>query len=90
MLKFACSAAPTHFKGTSCRYAAVLRWLTMQSLPRNSRKAVPECIRVGLAESALHTDYANFCQVGRSVQVRFRTRSLPIVRWLKSLWFSIT
>jgi multidrug resistance efflux pump len=47
-------------------------------------------IRVGLAESALHTDYANFCQVGRSVQVRFRTRSLPIVRWLKSLWFSIT
>jgi hypothetical protein len=90
MLKFACSAAPTHFN-TSCRYAAVLRWLTMQSLPRNSRKAVPEMlVSAGLAESALHTDYANFCQVGRSVQVRFRTRSLPIVRWLKSLWFSIT
>jgi len=47
-------------------------------------------IRVALPESALNTDYANFCQVGRSVQVRFRTRSLPIVRWLKALWFSIT
>jgi hypothetical protein len=47
-------------------------------------------IRVALPESALNTDYANFCQVGRSVQVRFRTRSLPIVRWFKALWFSIT
>ena len=47
-------------------------------------------IRVSLAESALNTDYENFCQVGRSVQVRFRTRSLPFVRWIKALWFSIT
>lgn len=47
-------------------------------------------IRVGLPESALNVDYANFCQVGRSVQVRFRTRSLPVIRWLKALWFSIT
>jgi multidrug resistance efflux pump len=47
-------------------------------------------IRVALPESPLHTDYANFCQVGRSVQVRFKTRSIPLVRWLKSLWFSIT
>jgi multidrug resistance efflux pump len=47
-------------------------------------------IRVVLPESALNTDYSNFCQVGRAVQVRFRTRSLPIVRWFKSLWFSIT
>jgi multidrug resistance efflux pump len=47
-------------------------------------------IRVVLPQSALNTDYANFCQVGRSVQVRFRTRSLPIVRWFKALWFSIT
>ena len=47
-------------------------------------------IRVALPESALNTDYANFCQVGRSVQVRFRTRALPIVRWFKALWFSIT
>ncbi len=47
-------------------------------------------IRVALPESSLNTDYANFCQVGRSVQVRFRTRSLPIVRWFKALWFSIT
>ncbi len=55
-----------------------------QSRTRDAR------IRVALPDSALHTDYANFCQVGRSVQVRFRTRSLPIVRWLKALWFSIT
>jgi multidrug resistance efflux pump len=47
-------------------------------------------IRVALPQSALNTDYANFCQVGRSVQVRFRTRSLPIIRWFKALWFSIT
>jgi hypothetical protein len=47
-------------------------------------------IRVSLSESALNTDYENFCQVGRSVQVRFRTRSLPFVRWIKALWFSIT
>jgi multidrug resistance efflux pump len=47
-------------------------------------------IRVALPESTLNTDYANSCQVGRSVQVRFRTRSLPIVRWFKALWFSIT
>jgi len=47
-------------------------------------------IRVGLAESSLNTDYGNFCQVGRSAQVRFRTRSLPIVRWFRALWFSIT
>ena len=47
-------------------------------------------IRVALPKSSLNTDYANFCQVGRSVQVRFRTRSLPIVRWFKALWFSIT
>ncbi len=47
-------------------------------------------IRVGLPQSSLNTDYTNFCQVGRSVQVRFRTRSLPIVRWFRALWFSIT
>jgi multidrug resistance efflux pump len=47
-------------------------------------------IRVGVAESVLNTDYPNFCQVGRSVQVRFKTRSLPYVRWIKALWFSVT
>ncbi|MGD9882359.1 HlyD family secretion protein [Reyranella sp.] len=55
-----------------------------QGTGRNAR------IRVNLPESALNVDYANFCQVGRSVQVRFSTRSLPIIRWLKALWFSIT
>jgi multidrug resistance efflux pump len=55
-----------------------------QSLGKDAR------IRVDLTDSSLNTDYANFCQVGRSVQVRFRTRSLPIVRWFRALWFSIT
>lgn len=57
-------------------------------LPQGSGKNAR--IRVGLPESALNSDYANFCQVGRSVQVRFKTRSLPIVQWLRALWFSIS
>jgi len=47
-------------------------------------------IRVNLDPSDLNTDYSNFCQVGRSVQVRFSTRSVPFIRWLRSLWFSIS
>ena len=47
-------------------------------------------IRVGLSPSALNTDSANFCQVGRSVQVRFEKRDFQWARWLKSLWFSIS
>lgn len=57
-------------------------------LPQGSGKNAR--IRVGLPESALNSDYANFCQVGRSVHVRFKIRSLPIVNWLRALWFSIT
>jgi hypothetical protein len=47
-------------------------------------------IRVGLPPSVLNTDSANFCQVGRSVQVRFARSSIPWARWLESLWFSIS
>lgn len=47
-------------------------------------------IRVQLSPSDLNTDYQNYCQVGRTAQVRFRTRSVPFVRWLRSLWFSIS
>jgi multidrug resistance efflux pump len=47
-------------------------------------------IRVGIPESPLQTDYANFCQVGRSVQVRFKSRSFPLKHWFHALWFSIT
>jgi multidrug resistance efflux pump len=54
---------------------------------RRSREAR---IRVRIPESELQTDFANFCQVGRSVQVRFKSRSFPLQRWLYSLWFSIT
>ena len=69
--------------------AAVVEEVTLAAiLPttknRNAR------IRVGLAPSALNTDSANFCQVGRSVQVRFAKRSMNWTRWLESLWFSIS
>jgi hypothetical protein len=47
-------------------------------------------IRVRLAPSSLNTDYENFCQVGRTAQVRFESRRFPIARWLRSLWFSIS
>jgi hypothetical protein len=47
-------------------------------------------IRVALAPSAINTDFANFCQVGRTAQVRFETRTFPLKRWLNALWFSIT
>jgi multidrug resistance efflux pump len=69
--------------------AAVVADVVLAAKPPQSRGRDAR-IRVGLAESSLNTDYANFCQVGRSAQVRFRTRSLPIVRWFRALWFSIT
>lgn len=46
-------------------------------------------IRVTLAPSALNTDFANFCQVGRTAQVRFSKRSLHLAQWVQSLWFSL-
>ncbi|HWM49111.1 MAG TPA: HlyD family efflux transporter periplasmic adaptor subunit [Xanthobacteraceae bacterium] len=69
--------------------AAVVEEVVLAAKPPASRGRDAR-IRVNLPESALNTDYANFCQVGRSVQVRFRTRSLPAARWLRSLWFSIS
>jgi multidrug resistance efflux pump len=47
-------------------------------------------IRVSIPDSTLQSDYANFCQVGRSVQVRFKSRSFPLKHWFYALWFSIT
>jgi multidrug resistance efflux pump len=47
-------------------------------------------IRVSLPESGLEKDFENFCQVGRSAQVRFATRTAPLKRWIRSLWFSIS
>lgn len=46
-------------------------------------------IRVALQPSALNTDFANFCQVGRTVQVRFSKRTLRLTQWIESLWFSL-
>ncbi|MCZ4094235.1 HlyD family secretion protein [Sinorhizobium psoraleae] len=46
-------------------------------------------IRILLAPSALNTDFANFCQVGRTVQVRISKHNFRITQWIKSLWFSL-
>jgi multidrug resistance efflux pump len=69
--------------------AAVIEDIILAAKPPPSRGRDAR-IRISLPQSALNTDYANFCQVGRSVQVRFRTRSFSIVRWIQSIWFSIT
>ncbi len=53
------------------------------STQRNAR------IRVRLEPSFLNGDFANFCQVGRTVQVRFSKQSIGLSNWIKSLWFSI-
>jgi multidrug resistance efflux pump len=47
-------------------------------------------IRVAFQNSDLEKDYTNFCQVGRSAQVRFATRNFPLKRWISALWFSIS
>jgi multidrug resistance efflux pump len=54
-------------------------------------------IRVALDPNDMQADYANFCQVGRTVQVRFARAGSslqatvnPVVNWVKSLWFSIS
>ncbi|ASY59698.1 MULTISPECIES: HlyD family secretion protein [Sinorhizobium] len=46
-------------------------------------------IRVALTPSALNTDFANFCQVGRTAQVRFSKRNIRLTRWFESLWFNL-
>ena len=75
--------------------AAAVEEVVLAALPPKSRGKNAR-IRVVLDPSAMQTDYANFCQVGRTVQVRFaRTSSLqtfadPVVNWVKSLWFSIS
>lgn len=69
--------------------AAVVDDVVLAAKPPQSRSRDAR-IRVSLPQSALNSDYSNFCHVGRSVQVRFKTRSLPIMRWFRSIWFSIT
>ncbi|GJD78259.1 HlyD family secretion protein [Methylobacterium gregans] len=75
--------------------AAAVEEVVLAALPPKSRGKNAR-IRVALDPSGMQTDYANFCQVGRTVQVRFaRTSSLqtfadPVMNWVKSLWFSIS
>ncbi len=69
--------------------AAVVEEPTLAAMPPQSRGKNAR-IRVSLVGSNLERDFENFCQVGRSVQVRFDTRSFPLKRWINSLWFSIS
>lgn len=69
--------------------AAVVDQVTLAATPPKSLGNSAQ-IRIDLPPSSLETDYQNFCQVGRTVQVRFASRSFPLGRWLKSLWFSVT
>ncbi|WP_244424630.1 HlyD family efflux transporter periplasmic adaptor subunit [Methylobacterium nodulans] len=49
-------------------------------------------LRIALEPNRMQTDFANFCRVGRTVQVRIARpgNGLPVVSWVKSLWFSIS
>ncbi|MBB6302699.1 multidrug resistance efflux pump [Rhizobium leucaenae] len=57
------------------------------SLPASSQRNAR--IRVRLEPSFMNDDFANFCQVGRTVQVRFPKHGIGLSNWVKSLWFSI-
>ncbi|MEF0941278.1 HlyD family secretion protein [Rhizobium sp. BR 362] len=57
------------------------------SLPASSQRNAR--IRVRLEPSFMNDDFANFCQVGRTVQVRFPKHRIGLSNWVKSLWFSI-
>ncbi len=75
--------------------AAAVEEVVLAALPPKSRGKNAR-IRVALDPSDMQIDYANFCQVGRTVQVRFaRASSLqtftdPVINWVKGLWFSIS
>jgi multidrug resistance efflux pump len=71
--------------------SAAVEEVTLAAVPPVSRGKSAR-IRVALAKSEMQTDYANFCQVGRTVQVRIARASnnIPMLHWVKSLWFSIT
>ncbi|MBB6486836.1 HlyD family secretion protein [Rhizobium lusitanum] len=57
------------------------------SLPVSSQRNAR--IRVLLEPSFMNGDFQNFCQVGRTVQVRFPRHGFGITNWVKNLWFSI-
>ncbi|HEY8579735.1 MAG TPA: HlyD family efflux transporter periplasmic adaptor subunit [Beijerinckiaceae bacterium] len=69
--------------------AAVVEEVTLAAMPPQTRGRNAR-IRVALDPSPLNMDFTNFCQVGRSVQVRFESARIPLRRWISALWFSIT
>ena len=57
------------------------------SLPVSSQRNAR--IRVRLEPSFMNGDFESFCQVGRTVQVRFPRHGIGFSNWVKNLWFSI-
>ncbi|MGH1571965.1 HlyD family secretion protein [Methylobacterium sp. P31] len=76
--------------------AAAVEEVTLAAIPPQSRGKNAR-IRVVLDPSDMQIDYPDFCQVGRTVQVRFARAGSPwqialdpVVNWVKGLWFSIS
>jgi multidrug resistance efflux pump len=71
--------------------SAAVEEMVLAAIPPESRGKSAR-IRVALAPNPMQRDFANFCQVGRSVQVRIAraTRRLQFLNGVKSLWFSIS
>jgi multidrug resistance efflux pump len=69
--------------------AAVIEEVTLAATPPESQGRNAR-IRVALDTTDMNVDFLNYCQVGRSVQVRFERRSIPWRRWWSSVWFSIS
>jgi multidrug resistance efflux pump len=69
--------------------AADIEERTLAAIPPE-QKGKNARIRVHLETSTLNRDHQNYGQIGRTAQVRFETRSFPLGRWLRSLWFSIS
>jgi hypothetical protein len=89
--RFACSAATRYCRVRSSRARQRRRGRGIhpgRDAAREPRQERPHPDR----PSALghYTNCPNFCQVGRTAQVRFESRTFPLKRWLNALWFSIT
>ncbi|MFE1599799.1 HlyD family secretion protein [Methylobacterium sp. ID0610] len=71
--------------------SAAVEEVVLAAVPPESRGKTAR-IRVALEPNDMQRDFANFCQVGRSVQVRIArsTKKYPLVNWVRSLWFSIS
>jgi len=71
--------------------SAAVEETVLAAVPPESRGKSAR-IRVALEQNAMQRDFPNFCQVGRSVQVRIAraTKRFRLPNAVKGLWFSIS